>query len=467
MSETNAHAAAAETVKIRVLTMGLDARATTAFEADCPGAEFVRITTGDDFMAQYEAWADDLFSAIICGSALEGMSSLEAAQVLLNQCPNTIKFYVTSDTANYEPRNLLKNGFSQCFIVPMDANSLKRAVNEKILSNAKKLRSYRSVRLLDLDAGSELGFDTFVFLPLNKKYVRYTGADQKIDGAKLEKLQAKQMSQVFVDHKDMAKFYQYSANRMHSLGEGGASSTEKQEKLRDCVRGLFNDIFDVSLKADFDAGKEMLSQTEGIISNYITKGATSNWYKKLLAAVGESQDTYDHSSNVATFAALFAIGIGHPNPEDLAMAGMFHDVGIAALPPEIQEKSEADLNEAEKLIFFTHAEKSANAIKSKRLILSDKVEKAILQHHEKFNGKGFPKGLAGNRLSDETQILSFADQFDELTRVEEGKKRVLPLEAFETIKRSGSINPDILSKIKKLLEKQDSVIQGEPGKASA
>lgn len=466
MSETNA-AASTETVKIRVLTMGLDARAAQAVEADCPGAEFVRIATGDDFMAQYEAWADDVFSAMVCGSALEGMSSLEAAQVLLNQCPNTIKFYVTSETNNYEPRNLLKNGFTACFILPIDAYSLKRAVSEKILSSAKKLRSYRSVRLLDLDAGSELGFDTFVFLPLNKKYVRYTGADQKIDNAKLEKLQANQMSQVFVDHKDMAKFYQYSANRLRSMGEAGVSSTEKQEKLRGCVRNLFNDIFDVSLKADFEAGKEMLSQTEGIISNYITKGATSNWYKKLLAAVGESQDTYDHSSNVATFAALFAIGIGHPNPEDLAMAGMFHDIGLTALPHDLQLKLESEMTEPEKLIFFTHPEKSVNAIKSKRLIITEKVEKAILQHHEKFNGKGFPKGLSSGRVSEEAQILSFADQFDELTRVVEGKKRILPLEAFDLIKQTGSINPDILSKIKKLLEKADAPIAADSTKASA
>lgn len=447
-----------EDAQYQVLLIGLEPKAQEFVEAACAGASFTRIHTGDEFMEQYEGWHDGMFNAIMCGSATEGMPALEVAQVLLNQCPESLKLYITVDTTNYEPRNLLKNGFTQCFALPMDSGVLRQMISERVLAGPKKPRSYRSVRIFDLEGGGELDFDTYVYLPLNKKYVRFTGAKQAIEGSKLEKLQSRQMTQVFVDHREMNKFYQFSAQRLRALGdESGTSSTEKQEKLKDAVRGLFNDIFDISVKSDFDQGREMIQQCESIISNYITKGASSSWYKKLMASVGESNDTYNHASNVSTFAALFAIGLGHAAPEDLAMAGLFHDLGMATLPDELQNKKESELTEEEKAIYYTHPEKSVNIIKNKRLILTEKVEKAILQHHEKFNGKGYPKQMPGFRLTDEAQILSFADQFDYLTRLEPGRPRLTPLQAFEEIKRSGSINPDILSQIRKLLDRETSI----------
>lgn len=448
-----------EDAAYQILLIGLEEKALQLVEAACEGASFTRISTAAEFESQFESWSDSMFNAILCGSDLQGMSSLEAAQVLLNQCPSTLKYFVTVNTEKYEPRNLLKNGFTAVFALPIDGPLLRKTILENVLSGRKKQRSFRSVRIFDIGGGDQLDFETYVYLPLNKKYVRFTGANQTIESSKLEKLQSRQMTQVFVDHREINKFYQYSAKKMLEWGAEGSSSTEKQEKLKDSVRGLFNDIFDQSVKADFDNGREMIKQCENIISNYITKGASSGWYKKLLSAIGESGDTYNHASNVSTFAALFAIGLGHPHPEDLAMAGLFHDLGLASLPENLIDKHESDLTEEEKAIYYTHPEKSVVMVKNKRLIITPVVEKAILMHHEKWNGRGFPKGLPAHRLTDESQILYFADQFDYLTRLEEGRKRMTPLEAFETIRKSGAINPDLLTRLRRLLDKESEALK--------
>jgi HD-GYP domain-containing protein (c-di-GMP phosphodiesterase class II) len=133
------------------------------------------------------------------------------------------------------------------------------------------------------------------------------------------------------------------------------------------------------------------------------------------------------------------------------MAGLFHDLGEAAIPEEILAKPDAKRTPAERELFYTHPEKTMTALKLKRMIIPATVEKAILQHHEAWHGRGFPKGLPAARLSEESQILSFADQFDELTRIEEGRERILPLKAWEEIKRTGSINPELLNRIRKVL----------------
>ncbi len=98
-------------------------------------------------------------------------------------------------------------------------------------------------------------------------------------------------------------------------------------------------------------------------------------------------------------------------------------------------------------------------IKTKRIIIPEAVEKAILQHHERFTGKGWPKKISGNRISEDAQILSFADQFDYLTRFEPGKPRLGPIQALERIRANGSINPDVISQIRRLLEKESGLFK--------
>jgi HD-GYP domain-containing protein (c-di-GMP phosphodiesterase class II) len=442
----------AESPSARIMLVALEPEVAALVEATCEGCHFDRIDSSADFVGQYEKWTDDSYHAFICGSKIADFSANEMAQVLLNQCPGTLKYFITSDASKYEPRLLVKNGFTSAYAYPMDAPLIKQSLRENILSRVGQ-RSFRTVRVLDLSAGDELDFETYIYLPLNNKYIRYTAANTAVDAKKLEKLQDHEMARLWVDHRDMNKFYQYSAMKLRALGESGLSSTERQEKLKDNVRMLFSDIFDQSVKADFDQGKEMIKQCESIISNYVTKGASSNWFQKLMNAIGEGGDTYNHASNVATFAALFGIGIGHPAPEDLAMAGLFHDLGMNQLPLEVQEKTLEQMTPEEQALYIAHPEKSLNMVKMKRIVIPERVEKAIMQHHEMWSGKGFPKQLPSVRISQDAQILSFADQFDYLTREREGAVRVTPLEALEKIRKTGSINPDLLSQIRRLLLK--------------
>lgn len=441
--------------EVRVLKMGIDEGAAGLIAPVVEGAQTTLIQSADEFFSQYEQWADGTFDLILCGSGIQELSSIEMGQVLHNQCPETPKTFVTSESAHYEPRLLIKNGFTSAYSFSLDLGEFKREMNEKIFINKRKDKIFRSVRVMDLTGGDQLDFETFLYLPKNKKHIRYTASNAPVAEEKIERLREFSMGQLHVDARDLNKFYQYSARKMKDLGQLALSSTEAQEKLRSGIRSLFNDIFDSSLKADFDHGREQIKQCESLISNYVTNGGSSNWYNKLLSALGEGGDTYNHASNVSVFASLFAIGIGHPRPEDLAMAGLFHDLGFAQLPACWHEKTEADLSTSgDRDMFYSHIEKSLELVKSKRIILPDAVEKAILQHHEKFNGQGFPKALPHNRISQEAQILSFADQFDYLTREVEGRSRLKPLEALELIRKNGSIGPELIAQIRHVLDQE-------------
>ena len=434
-----------DTVRPKILCLGLEPMVLDTVKTACPNAELALVESSDDFMAKFENWMDSQFSLILAGSAIADLAPAEMAQTVNSQCPSTTKYFVSGQDC-VENKILKKNGFTQVFTLPLDAVFFRKLLLNTVKEGTERV--LRAVRVFDIQGEDELGFDAYAYLPMNKRYIKITGEGKKISNDKMTKISKRQITAVHIDVKDLDKFNAYTAKKM--LNQGG-SATEREEKLREYVRGFFTDLFDSSVEADFDNGRELVKNVQGVISNYITKGSGGDWYKRLLSAIGESDDSYSHASNVSTFAAMFALATGHPHPEDLAMAGMFHDLGLAKVPVELQNKKFEEMTEEEKKVYQAHPEQSCNLVKGKRLIMTENVEKAIMQHHEQWSGRGFPKNLQTDRIFPDAQILSLADQFDELTHIEEGKKRLTPGEALDEIKRNGSIDPQLIAKIRQLM----------------
>ncbi len=442
-----------EVLSFQILALGLGKKVEEFIES-CfsSGGTLVKISQASQFETQYESWQDGEFAGIFCSNNIPQLSGNELGQVLQNQCPKTNKYYITFDIATYEPSVLLKNGFTNVFCLPQDKELLIRTIKEEIITNISGQKSLRPIKILDLGANEKLDFGTYVFLPLNNRFIPFSKTNQPIDEDRLEKLNKHQVGSLFIEKNDLNKFYSYSANRLRDATKSGMGATERQAKLETQVRGLFNSIFDQSIKTDFAGGKEMVENCQNIISNYITKGTSNNWHHQLAASIGDLSDPYNHASRVSTLASLFAMIMEHPRPEDLAMAGMFHDLGMIDIPDEILSKPESEWSQKERDIYQGHPERTMFYLKQKRLSLQPEVEKAILQHHEKISGKGYPKGLS-DRITLEAQILSYADQFDYLTRVEPGKKTLTPKEAHDFIVSTQSIGAEVLTKIGKLLDR--------------
>ncbi|NDF14334.1 HD domain-containing protein, partial [bacterium] len=130
-----------------------------------------------------------------------------------------------------------------------------------------------------------------------------------------------------------------------------------------------------------------------------------------------------------------------------------HDIGISELPPAIQSLEPEKMTPAQLEIYKTHPERSLKLIKSRRIVISDSVSKAVLQHHERYNGSGYPSGLFGDRISKEAQILSLADTFDYLTRIREGKPLVTPQQAVERLRNMQVNDPSRIHYAPELLKR--------------
>lgn len=135
----------------------------------------------------------------------------------------------------------------------------------------------------------------------------------------------------------------------------------------------------------------------------------------LIAAV-EAKDKYTegHSQRVSKYANIIAenLEISKEKIEDLKIAGILHDIGKIGISDNILLKPGKLTNEE-------YEEIKQHPIISNKILysvgLSETTMRAISCHHERYDGNGYPFGLAGDELTIESQIIAVADAFDAMT----------------------------------------------------
>ena len=129
-----------------------------------------------------------------------------------------------------------------------------------------------------------------------------------------------------------------------------------------------------------------------------------------MALTVETRDPYTagHQRRVADLARAIAQEMGLPEDQvdALRMAGIVHDLGKISIPAEILSKP-AQLSDLEFSLIKTHPQISYDILKD--IDFNWPVAQIVLQHHERINGSGYPKGLSGKAIYLEARILAVAD----------------------------------------------------------
>ena len=143
--------------------------------------------------------------------------------------------------------------------------------------------------------------------------------------------------------------------------------------------------------------------------------------------------TFFHSTNVAVIAVVIgtALGFSRQDLYELCMAGMLHDLGKICISDAILNKPDR-LTDDEMALIQTHPEQGYDVVK-KKMNLPTRTYVAILQHHERIDGEGYPEGRTGERITLFARILSIADVYDALTSDRPYRRGWSPSEAVEYI----------------------------------
>ena len=159
-----------------------------------------------------------------------------------------------------------------------------------------------------------------------------------------------------------------------------------------------------------------------------------------IAKIVEVRDPYTagHQERVTQLACVIAreLGLSEERMKGLYLASVIHDIGKIAVPAEILSKpgqqSESEIN-----IIKDHAKVAYDILKP--LEFTWPVAQIVLQHHERMDGSGYPKGLSGNDIIFEARILGVADVVESMSTHRPYRPALGKEKALEEISRNRGI----------------------------
>ena len=180
------------------------------------------------------------------------------------------------------------------------------------------------------------------------------------------------------------------------------------------------ELFQLSKRAAFYAkrnGKDRIQVYEGSVDEERQDKETGyeqvapTVYALVAAIDAKDSFTFQHSTNVSQYAVLLAqkLGLSRDDIQTVKVAGLLHDIGKIGIPESILKKAGKLTNE-EYEIMKSHVEKSIEMIHY--LPNMNYVIPAVVSHHERYDGKGYPRGIKGEEIPFLGRILAVCDSFD-------------------------------------------------------
>lgn len=141
---------------------------------------------------------------------------------------------------------------------------------------------------------------------------------------------------------------------------------------------------------------------------------TATLYALTAAIDTKDHFTFRHSQNVARYASVLAakLGMDPMHVSIISEAGLLHDIGKIGIPEHILAKPEP-LSAQEYAIMQQHVDMSIAIVK--HLPSLNYVIPAIMGHHERWDGRGYPRGLKGDQIPISARCLAIADSFDAIS----------------------------------------------------
>ncbi|WP_051722842.1 HD-GYP domain-containing protein [Streptomyces albus] len=157
--------------------------------------------------------------------------------------------------------------------------------------------------------------------------------------------------------------------------------------------------------------------------------------RALVQAVGiKDHYTRGHSERVGRASVLIAreLGMAGHRLEALRFAGVLHDIGKIGVPTRLLRK-DGPLTPEERRLIELHPEYGHEMVRG--IAFLEEARAAILHHHERLDGRGYPYGLSGDGIPESARVVAVADAFDAMTSTRSYRRARPVTEAVAELRR--------------------------------
>lgn len=194
-------------------------------------------------------------------------------------------------------------------------------------------------------------------------------------------------------------------------------------------------------KAPIDNGK-LMAIYNNIRSAVPSKTALFDFLYNMVPS--EEVMTYCHCLNSALIAGVFSewLGLSEDFKNTLILAGFYYDIGKLLIPQDLLWKS-GRLTDVEYLKLQSHTSKGFELVKD--LDIDESIKKAVLQHHERMDGSGYPAKLTRNQIDTVAKYCALIDSYEAMASPRVWRASIPPLRIIENLENDKTkFDPEIL-----------------------
>ncbi len=381
--------------------------------------------------AQLNVYNNDYF-AVILNPSIKNHSGLQVLTYISKNMEGQTIFILLEDesllkTDELSEEALQKKGVNDILVKPILNQELTTLLESyqslsDVVSNLKKKdgvsdeeevkeadNKFTKVHIDKFYPSQAVLFDVFVRINDNR-YVKILHSGDTFSQERINKYKnEKNIDHLYFKHKDRRKYIQYTNFLAKKLIDNKkVSSSSKVGLLSTVSEKYVEELFHNGVKTQVvDQAKEIASNVYKVVEDQ----------KDLYQTLREFQELDPSQFTHSFVTSLYSSAIVKQFPwqskmtiETIAMAAMFHDIGKTKLPKNFMDARPEDLTPEELELYYKHPELGVEIVGKNKLI-NNSVKQVILQHHECYNGTGFPHQLKGTQVSTLGNILCLVDDF--------------------------------------------------------
>jgi hypothetical protein len=319
---------------------------------------------------------------------------------------------------------LKKSGAHVVLVGPelKSSSKLEFFVSQKVKSSFYPIKTY------ELIPDKPVPLQIYHLMPLNRKFLPVTRANDVLPADRLQKLSA--AGELYIRKEDINLWMSYC----DKVVEGSPDSVTKRSRARyltlmTAYIDLLMMISDQSEFASYDAGNELYKKVQTLSSELLsTLGAVNNaWDVINNSAIGEF-GSLERAPAIAAYAGLLSLNSGLGDPNIAMLTALLADISMIDLPADVsrkfrQAKGLSNLNAEDLEYYKQHPKASLTKVLTRKFQISETIKNALQSTHERYDKKGFPFQPRPEKIPMESFIVQICEELDQRTLLTIGREK--------------------------------------------